>query len=141
VVPGMVYRHDRFYVDRETGEFRRKYFVVLATTRSGDFVARLLTSRAYGRPKHPPCFHGNPYPGFYLGVLGRQLTTDSWVDLRFLEDLDPAEFRRLAGGGTIRSIMELTQPLLREVLDCSAAAEDTTRQQESALRDELAQRR
>jgi hypothetical protein len=66
---GEIYRHDAFYRDMESGQTQRKYLVILAHTDGGDIVARLLTSRAHGRPENPPCFHGLPYPGFYLGVM------------------------------------------------------------------------
>ena len=56
---GCVYYHRRVYVDRETGEFRDKFMLVLAETPGGDWVARLLTSRQYGRPESPPCYHGD----------------------------------------------------------------------------------
>ena len=56
---GCVYYHRRFYVDRETGEFRDKFMLVPAETPGGDWVARLLTSRQYGRPESPPCYHGD----------------------------------------------------------------------------------
>lgn len=85
---GQIYRYDDFYFSAETGHCELKYFVVLAFTPAGDTVARLLTSRAHGRPEQPPCYHGDPYPGFYLGVLGSPLGTKSWVDLRGLEDFD-----------------------------------------------------
>ncbi len=91
---GEIYRHEAFYLNQESGEFEPKYLLLLATLPSGDFVARLLTSRAHGRPEDPPCFHGNPYPSYYLGVLGGPLGAKSWLDLRFLEDFDELEFQR-----------------------------------------------
>jgi hypothetical protein len=94
MVPGRIFRHEQFYLDRDTGLLRPKYFLVLAVQSSGDCVARLLTSRAHGRPEDPPCFHGTPYPGFFL-----------------------------------------------DVLDCAARADDTTRNQERAIRAEIEQRR
>ena len=68
---GDIYRHDRFYRDPEFGELLAKYIVVLAPTRSGDWVARLLTSRENMRPRNPPCFHGDPYPGTLNSILKR----------------------------------------------------------------------
>lgn len=86
MVPGRVFRHEQFYLDCETG---------------------LLTSRAYGRREDPPCFHGAPYPGYFLGIPGQGLALRTWVDL----------------------------------LDCAARADDTTRNQERAIRDELDRQR
>jgi hypothetical protein len=113
VASGAIYRHEAFYRSAESGRLEPKYLVLLATLPSDDLVARLLTSRSYGRPEDPPCFHGRPYPSFYLGLLGGPLRAKSWVDLRVLVRL----------------------------LDCVAAAEDTTRLQEQTIRDELSRLR
>lgn len=89
-----MYRHEAFYLNRETGEFEAKYLLLLAALPEGDLVARLLTSRQHGRPENPACFHGHPYSSFYLGVLGGLLSAKSWLDLRYLEDFDGVEFQR-----------------------------------------------
>lgn len=66
---GRIYRDAHFYVDPETGQLKPKYFLVLAAPSDGDIVIRLLTSRYSGlRPETPPCSHGDPYPGFFLGI-------------------------------------------------------------------------
>lgn len=113
---------------------------MLARTESGDIVARLMTSRAHGRPERPRCFHGRPYAGFFLGVLGGALTANSWVDLGPLDDFDALDFQRLEGQGIIAAVAQLAAPLFRELLDCAARADDTTRLQEKAILDELARR-
>ena len=77
VVPGQIYRHDRFYKN-ENGEWQTKYLLVLTGSPDGDVVFRLLTSRAHCRRENPRCYHGDPYPGFFLGYLGRELTAKSW---------------------------------------------------------------
>jgi hypothetical protein len=135
---GTIYRHRCFYVDRETGELRPKYLIALARTPGGDIVARLLTSRSHGRREKPPCYHGDPYPGFYLGVPGGVLTAKTWVDLRGLEDIDVVEAEGLLRKGVMSEVMQLDSGLLRELLECAAAADDTTRLQERSIRDELA---
>jgi len=58
VQPGDIYRHEAFYTDLSTGKLEPKYLLILAVPRGDDIVARLLTSRAHGRPETPPCFHG-----------------------------------------------------------------------------------
>jgi hypothetical protein len=141
VVPGRIYRHEQFYLDRDTGLLKTKYFLVLAVEASGDFVARLLTSRAYGRPEDPPCFHGTPYPGFFLGIPGQGLGVRTWLDLRPLEDFDRLDFQRLVARGLISEVLDLPTTILLDVLDCAARADDTTRNQERAIRAELDQRR
>jgi hypothetical protein len=139
--PGEVYRHDIFYRNAETGQLEPKYLVLLATLPSGDLVARLLTSRPHGRPEQPPCFHGRPYSSFFLGVIGGPLSSKSWVDLRYLDDFDEFEFQRRLKSKRITSTTSLAKEMLAPLLDCAAAAEDTTRLQERAIRDELAKLR
>lgn len=135
---GEIYRHDAFYRSAETHELEPKYLVILATAPSGDLVSRLLTSRPHGRPERPPCFHGNPYPSYYLGVLGGPLGAKSWLDLRYLEDFDEFEFQRRIKSKRISRVSVLERKILTDLLECAAGAEDTTRLQESAIRDALA---
>jgi hypothetical protein len=141
VQPGELYRHEAFYRSAETGRLEPKYLVILATLPSGDLVARLLTSRAHGRPEQPPCFHGRPYPSFFLGVIGGVLSSNSWADLRYLDDFDEFEFRRRLKSKRIVSTASLEKKMLVQLLDCAAAADDTTRLQERAIRDALAKLR
>jgi hypothetical protein len=135
--PGCIYHHRCFYVDRETGEFRGKYMLVLAETPGGDWVARLLTSRQHGRPEKPPCYHGDPYPGFFLGVLGAPLFRPSWLDLRYLPDADPRDAARDEDRGLLSEVSEFAPLLFRAALECAANANDTTRLQERAMRDQM----
>ncbi len=131
--PGEIYRHSGFYVDRETGELRSKYLLLLAATRSADWVARLLTSRENGRPRVPPCYHGDPYPGFFLGVLGHPLNVDSWVDLRYMQDIDSDKATARIADGVFVKVGSIGDDMLCRVLECVAAAPDTTIAQERAL--------
>lgn len=139
--PGEIYRHDAFYRSAETGQLEPKYLVLLATLPSGDLVARLLTSRPHGRPEQPPCFHGRPYSSFFLGVIGGALPSKSWADLRYLDDFDEFEFQRRLKSKRITPTTSLPNDVLTQLLDCAAAAEDTTRLQERAIRDALAELR
>jgi hypothetical protein len=135
--PGDIYEVPAFYADPLTGELRTKYLLILATNRDGDLVARLLTSRAHGRPERPPCFHGHPYPGFFLGIPGNSLGSPTWVDLRPLSDIERGEFA-LRIERDVRLAGTISRELLVEAAECVAAADDTTRGQERALRDLLA---
>lgn len=120
---------------------KAKYLVVLAPTRGGDVVWRLLTSRhADVRREQPRCDHGVPYPGFYLGVIGtaHRLGRKSWLDLRGLDDGDGPEVGRLLRDGVLAVAATLGGELLRDVLTCAAAADDTAMAQERAIRDQLA---
>ena len=131
--PGEIYRHEAFYRSSETGALEAKYFVLLAILPGGDFIARLLTSRPHARPETPPCFHGHPYSSFYLGIVGGPLSVKSWVDLRYLDDFDEFEFRRRLGNKRIVFVTSLAKPVVPDLLDCAARAEDTTRLQERAI--------
>ncbi|MEO5626428.1 MAG: hypothetical protein ABIQ70_10515 [Dokdonella sp.] len=135
--PGEIHCDTEFYVSA-SGELAAKYLLVLANPPGDNIVARLLTSRAYGRPESPPCYHGAPYGGYFLGIPGTPLTQKTWVDLRYLDDLDPDEFRKREARGILARVGTLPAVTLRAVIDCVAGAEDTTRQQERQLRDTLA---
>lgn len=138
MTPGEICRHDRFYVDADTGELKRKYFVVLAID-GRDLVTGLLTSKA--RPESPACYHGDPYPGFFMGVLGQGLNLKSWLDLRALVDLDIKEARRAIEDGYVGMIGTVPASLFVDAMACAAAAADTTRRQETAIRNQLARSR
>lgn len=138
MLPREIYCHHAFYRDRLTGEVKRKFFVVLARLPSEDLVVRLLTSRSHGRPETPPCFHGMPYPGFYLGVLGGRFGKESWLDLRYLDDFDPSGAVALRKRSVLEHEGTLAPSVFPALLDCAARADDTTKAQERAMRDELA---
>lgn len=135
---GEIYRHAAFYPDPRTGEPLPKYLVMLARLPGGDIVARLLTSKAHSRPENPRCYHGHPYPGYYLGVLGGSLNAKSWVDLRRFKDIDEVDFHRELRGSVVTLTATLQIAELRPLLECVAAAQDTTKLQERAIRDHLA---
>ena len=137
VALGQIYRHDHFYRDA-AGQWQAKYFLVLTGTLDGDVVFRLLTSRAHGRLEQPPCYHGNPYPGFCLGHLGGVLTTKSWLDLRRHDDYDGISFTADLTTGDLLPVATLPHETLCQALDCAANADDTTRQQERLMRDQRA---
>lgn len=135
---GRIYKHSAFYLDRTTGLLKPKFLAVLAHTPGGDIVARLLTSRPHGRPEKPPCFQGDPYPGYFLGVLGDPLPVKSWLDLRHLDDLDPYAIEGDSKKGLLIEVTTLPEGVLRPLLECAASANDTTRLQERAIRHTLA---
>lgn len=139
--PGEIYRHEKFYLSAETGEFQSKYFLVLALTPSDDIVSRLLTSRAHGRRETPPCFHGDPYPSFYLGVIGDPLNRKSWLDLRKFEDRDGTTIDRNVKKGLVTHVASVAGQLLFDLMECAANAEDTTAQQSGYILDALSKLR
>lgn len=136
---GHIYRDDAFYADAATGELKPKYLLVLASPLRGDIVARPLTSRyANLRRQDPPCFHGDPYPGFHLGVLGGVLGSRSWLDLRPMGDLDRWDFAKYEEAGRLHDIMAVPAPQLRAAMECAAGADDTTAAQTRLILDALA---
>lgn len=137
MTPGQIYRHSHFYTGND-GSPRPKFFLILAIGQDGDVINRLLTSGSTGtiRPEQPPCFHGDPYPGFFLGVLGGRLGTKSWLDLRGLDDFDADLLALGIRRGNLTLETTLTGTVFRDALLCAAAANDTSRRQENAIRNE-----
>jgi hypothetical protein len=134
-MPGSIFRHARYY--RTDDGWQPKFLLVLAAD-ADSLVYRLLTSRAHGRPEAPPCYHGDPYPGFYLGLLGGLLTAKSWLDLRRQDDYDTQHFAADQSAGWLIPETTLSLVALCAALDCAASADDTTRRQEARLRDQRA---
>lgn len=133
--PGQIYRHTRYY--RADSGWQTKYLLVLTGT-ADDVVYRLLTSRAHARPEQPPCYHGNPYPGFYVGIIGGALGAKTWLDLRHQDDFDRRTFATHITEGFLTLETALAQAQLCAALDCAANADDTTRQQSRLMRDQRA---
>ena len=114
-----------------------KFFIVLALMPSDDIVSRLLTSRIHGRREAPPCFHGDPYPSYYLGVLGDPLTKKSWLDLRKFDDLDRSTIDRHYKKGLVTHVATVSGQVLFELMECAANADDTTTLQSRHILDAL----
>ncbi|MHB8448034.1 MAG: hypothetical protein ACYC7G_09135 [Rudaea sp.] len=133
--PAEIYRHSRFYADKSTGEFKTKYFLILAIV-DGYVVFRPLTSQP--RPEVPECHHGLPYPSFYLGVLGGGLGKKSWLDLTKRVDAELHDLRSLLEQGVIEHETALAKDVFMRALACAAGADDTDTAQEKAMRNLLA---
>lgn len=136
--PGDVWSHASFYRHDETNEPLRKFLLILALRADGDVVYRLLTSRQHGRPTNPTCFHGAPYPGFYLGVpmVGGLIGCETWLDLREMEDdFDAVHFRQLAVAGVLTLVHTMLGREFCSSLSCAANAQDTTKRQRNAILD------
>lgn len=73
----------------------------------------------------------------FLGIPGAPLTQKTWLDLRYLDDLDPDAFRKREAAGILTCVTTLPTDVLRAALLCVAAADDTTRSQERYMRDTL----
>lgn len=137
--PGHIYHFSDFLF--KNGESKNKYLLLLAVSRSDDYIFRLLTSRPHGRPTDPPCYHGNPYPSFYLDTVGGIMPKVSWLDLGKQDDFDKSDFDSMLSTGQISLIGPVSKPLFCAVLGCVADADDTTFAQEQALRDLLSESR
>ena len=132
--PGEIYHHSRFYFDRD-GKPHGKYFLILASA-TGDIIFRPLTSQP--RPEIPECHHGLPYPSFYLGVPGGRLGKKSWLVLSKSDNEEVAAMATQLDAGIVAHEMMLVHDLFLRVLECVAAADDTTFAQEQAIRDLIA---
>lgn len=58
-----------------------------------------------------------------------------------MEDFDGLDLQRLMARGLVSEVLELPTATFLDVLDCAARADDTTRNQERAIRAEIDQRR
>lgn len=134
---GDLFLNSRHYIDPQSGEFMPKYFVILAFTPGEDLVVRLLTSQPHGRREKPPCSHSDPYPSYFFGVLGGRLAAKSWLDLRNHPDLESIAVERKLKAATIEFVLKLEMRQLTAAMECAAAAPDTTKQQETCIRDAL----
>lgn len=87
--PGQIWQDDCYYLDRQSGECKRKYLLILAVEpNTGDCVTVVFTSQPNGLPVHPACFIGYPRSGFYLGIPGDILYKETWLDFNSLQTLD-----------------------------------------------------
>lgn len=57
----------QYYLDQHTGEYKRKYMLILAIGPNGDdALAAVLTSKANGLREDPACDPGPPRAGYYI---------------------------------------------------------------------------
>lgn len=135
--PGEIYRHGSFYQDND-GRWLPKFLLVLAFSPARDIVYRLLTSEPHGRPTTPPCHHGNPYSGYYLGIPGGRLTRETWLDLRSENDYDGKYFAEDMVASRLVLTAQLSFEQHCDALSCAARSEDATKQQSKAMLDQRA---
>lgn len=79
-----------------------------------------------------------PYPSYFLGIPCKPLTTETWLDLRHLDDLDPDDLAKLIRKSIVSIDGSLLASELLPAMDCAANAEDTTGRQSRHIRDALA---
>lgn len=138
--PGEIWRDSEYYPDAETGEFLPKFLLVVGVRPAdGDVVYKLLTSKAHGRPQEPTCFHGFPYPGYFLGILRTPLLPlNTWVDLRESEEYDRRDFDRFQQRGRLDYVHTLPQETFIDAARCVAGAPDTLKRQRLVIQDVIA---
>lgn len=143
VGPGQIWRDDCYYLDRQTGECQRKYLLVLAVdARSGDIVTAVFTSKPNGLVEQPPCNHGPPRAGYFVGTPRGVLARPTWVDFNSLQDLDAADLPRLQRSGRLSVLAQvLPVPLFCAVLRCLLQYDDLTGRQARLVGDVAAQLR
>jgi hypothetical protein len=125
----------RYYLDRDTGEYKSKYVLILAVGPDGDdALSAVLTSKANGLREEPACDPGPPRAGYYLGVPGAGLHMPTWVDFSSAEDQDSFAFKKLVADGRITPIeLVLAADVFCGVLRCLSKSEDINNRQHKWL--------
>ena len=130
VVPGQIWQDDCYYLDRQTGECKRKYVLVLAADNSGDLVTAAFTSKPHGLTETPACSLGPPRAGFFVGSPGGILNQPTWVDFNSVEMLDAADLALHVSTGRTRLItVTLAAPIFCATLRCLLQSDDITQRQ------------
>lgn len=129
--PNTLWCDSRYYLDEATGEYKRKYVLILATSPSGDdALSAVLTSKANGLREEPACDPGPPRAGYCIGVPGSGLIKPTWVDFSSVKDEDDFEFKRLVTNGRITPhTLVLTTDIFHGVLRCLSRSDDINSRQ------------
>lgn len=139
VEPGQIWCDEAYYLNPETGEAQRKYVLVLSVEpASADPLIAVLTSKRHGRPVDPRCHLEFPRAGYYVGVLGGPLQTQSWVDFTEVRLLDEWDMARHVESGQ-KSLLDddLPKDLLCGVLRCLQGSDDITMRQQRMIGDTI----
>lgn len=133
---GFVYHDPNFpYQDGEAGN---KLFVVLSLDVADNLIVARTTSRSDRKSWTYGCHNNDPYPNFFIPKDIGIFPDNTWVSLNYLTEFDQLQFDNKVAVGLIEKKNELPKRLMRELLECAAAAEGTTVAQERAIRDILA---
>jgi hypothetical protein len=130
-----LWRDERYYLNRETGEYMPKFVLILATSPDGDDAfSAVLTSKSNGLREEPACDPGPPRAGYYLGVPGGNLTLPTWVDFSNIQTQDSLAFKkRIQEGRIAPAPLVLGAGLFCGVLRCLSRSEDITQRQHKWL--------
>lgn len=133
--PNTLWRDGQYYLDAASGEYMPKYVLILATSLNGDdALSAVLTSKSNGLRRDPPCDHGPPRAGYFIGVPGGGLTLPTWVDFSSVDDQDSFAFeRRVVAGRVSKAALTLPPPLFCQVLRCLTQSDDLVKRQHAWL--------
>lgn len=139
VAPGQIWQDDCYYLDRLTGDCKRKYVLILSGDVSGDAVAAVFTSKPNGLSENPACSLGPPRAGYFVGIPGGVFKQPTWVDFSSVETLDSFDLSINVSSGRMQ-LLALT--LLAEtfcgILRCALQSEDITGRQHRWIGDAVA---
>lgn len=120
------------------GSHGGKLFTVLALSPAADYIVAKTTSKPDRKSWTYGCHNGDPYPNFFIPVTLKLFPLDTWICMDALYEFDQHEFQQRITTGALIEKGRLTKKVIKDLLDCAARADGTTRAQEKALRDELA---
>ncbi len=91
---GEIWTHLQY--ELSDGSYKPKHLIILGERNHRfEVLYARLTSRPNGLPDNPPCYHGNPRSGYYLGVPGGILNKETWVVFDDIAYLDSRDMRYL----------------------------------------------
>ncbi|MBB5202838.1 hypothetical protein HNQ51_000131 [Inhella inkyongensis] len=130
-----LWRDARYYLDRDTGEYKSKYVLILAVSPDcDDSLSAVLTSKANGLREEPACDPGPPRAGYYLGVPGAGLYKPTWVDFSSAADQDAFAFKKMIAVGRISpEALVLPAAVFCDILRCLSHSEDINTRQHKWL--------
>lgn len=139
VTPGQIWRDDCYYLDKQSGECKRKYVLILASDAAGEALTAVFTSKANGLTELPACSLGPPRAGYFIGTPGGVLLKPTWVDFNSLEILDADDLALHVGSGRTRLVQQpIGRQTLCAVLRCLLQSDDISLRQARWLGDTAA---
>lgn len=120
------------------GGTKGKYFTILGKAPSDDYIVARTTSNGQRKSWQYGCHNDEPDPNFCIPIGQAIFPLDTWFCLDYLMNLDAYELKDKLKTGFIEQRGTLPHNIIKDLLNCAASAEDTTRQQETVMRDILA---
>ncbi|CAB3847156.1 hypothetical protein LMG2828_01750 [Achromobacter piechaudii] len=135
---GQIWRNERYYLS-DDGQWKPKFEVVLAQSPdSDDVLTACFTSKPHGLTDAPACCIGPQRFGYYVGLLGKPMELESWVDFKSVDYRDPFETNKWFKGGFVKlSGLLLTNTVLRDVLECLKQSDDLKKRQSNWIHSTL----